>query len=744
MLRQRPSTGRHGPHAMQDERSEFAWQVCDHANARTSKRMLPTSPRPPRGLAVTLVAILIVTLVALLAPRPVSASAADALVVVEPDVDFAAQHLLALRDPSLSANAPGACSNGTCTAHAGEYCLRAVDCASFSVLGDAACSATCALQAQCSVSGDTFRSAASSAQRCCHGLPLGATCILPGRRGVPQCATGLKCLPPGDDEAGKAMCATKPPSSRWVIGVVISVIGGVVLNLGLNLQKLSFRRAAAIPEPVRPPPYRQPIWVVGFTVWILANLASFVALSFAAQSLIAALGAVSLVANAVAAPVINKEPFGKLDALAIVLISTGTVVIVAFASHDEAEYTLCALMLFYRRPSVIAYLTVTVAVIVGLWAFIGTMDAHLARIEHARVLAASLPRHASGTAASGTDSDRDTPTTNTSKTLHRQSTASAASVAPAFRASSSSTISSAASTRPLARPTTASPRWLARVGPTSVAARYMLPLAYAALGGMLGGLTVLLAKSAAELIVTTAQGENQFRFVATYLILVGIAVTGVGQVVYINAGLQRYDALVQVPAFYVVYTLCGIVSGGLYFDEFHALSGTQFALFSVGVVLTFLGVACLAGRLGQSKPSESTGLVRDNDVPLDALGRPDWDAYDARLGGAHQGAKSGTVASPVLIDDGDGVTVGPGARSPSPNALVHRLARQRMPSDVLFLTGEPSGSGSGELARPGVETAAVGSSAVEPASPGRAMSPRLRASGARRCSGQKKVTTAPM
>ncbi|KAJ3362786.1 hypothetical protein GGF32_005589 [Allomyces javanicus] len=683
---------------------------------------------PGSSLEMTLVALLLVIIAAVSAPRSVHASSPDAL-VVEPDIDLTAQHFLAVRDPSSPADARGACTNGTCTAHAGEYCLRAADCASYSVLGDSACSATCALQAQCSVSGDTFRSADASAQRCCHGLPLGATCILPGRRGVPQCATGLKCLPAGDDETTRmAMCATKPPSSRWVIGVVISVIGGVVLNLGLNLQKLSFRRAAVIPEPARPPPYRQPIWVAGFTVWILANLASFVALSFAAQSLIAALGAVSLVANAVAAPVINKEPFGKLDALAIVLISTGTVVIVAFASHDEAEYTLCALMLFYRRPSVIAYLTVNVAVIVGLWVFIRIMDAHLARIEHARVLTASLPRHASMTpaAASGTDSDRDTPTTNTSKTLHRQSTASAA--APAFRSSSSSTISSAASTRPLARTalgsTAATPRWLARVGPTSVAARYLLPLAYAALGGMLGGLTVLLAKSAAELIVTTAQGENQFRFVATYLILVGIAVTGVGQVVYINAGLQRYDALVQVPAFYVVYTLCGIVSGGLYFDEFHALSGTQFALFSIGVVLTFLGVACLAGRLGQSKPAEPPGsaaLVRDNDVPLDALGRPDWDAYDARLGGAHK-AEPDTVASPMPMEDEDGVTVAP-ARSPSPNALVHRMARQRMPSDVLFLTGEPSGSGSGEFVRP-VE--AVGS---EPPSPGRAMSPRLRAAG---------------
>ncbi|KNE61052.1 hypothetical protein AMAG_06807 [Allomyces macrogynus ATCC 38327] len=675
---------------------------------------------------MTLAALLLVVLAVLAAPQSVHASSPDAL-VVEPNVGLAAQHILALRDPSSPADAPGGCSNGTCTAHAGEYCLHAVDCASYSVLGDSACSAPCALQAQCSVSGDIFRSADASAQRCCHGLPLSATCVLPGRRGVPQCATGLKCLPAGDDETGLAMCATKPPSSRWVIGVVISVIGGVVLNLGLNLQKLSFRRAAAIPEPARPPPYRQPIWVFGFTVWILANLASFVALSFAAQSLIAALGAVSLVANAVAAPLINKEPFGKLDALAIVLISTGTVVIVAFASHDEAEYTLCALMLFYRRPSVIAYLTVNVAVIVGLWFFIRIMDAHLARIEHARVLAASLPRHASVTAASGTESDRETPTTMTSKTLHRQSTASAASVTPAFRASSSSTISSAASTRPLARAAfgsaAASPRWLARVGPTSVAARYLLPLAYAALGGMLGGLTVLLAKSAAELIVTTAQGENQFRFVATYLILVGIAVTGVGQVVYINAGLQRYDALVQVPAFYVVYTLCGIVSGGLYFNEFHALSGTQFALFSVGVVLTFLGVACLAGRLGQSaEPPGPATLVRDSDVPLDALGRPDWDAYDARLG-AHK-TNPDTVASPMPMDDGDAVTVGP-ARSPSPNALVHRLARQRMPSDVLFLTGEPSSTG-GEFVRP-VE--AAGSRGIEPPSPGRATSPRLRAVG---------------
>jgi hypothetical protein len=63
--------------------------------------------------------------------------------------------------------------------------------------------------------------------------------------------------------------------------------------------------------------------------------------------------------------------------------------------------------------------------------------------------------------------------------------------------------------------------------------------------------------------------------------------------------LQRYDALLQIPVFYVVWTLFDVIGGGIYFDEFSGFTATQYALFISGVVIIFLGVAVLADRLNK-------------------------------------------------------------------------------------------------------------------------------------------------
>ena len=62
-------------------------------------------------------------------------------------------------------------------------------------------------------------------------------------------------------------------------------------------------------------------------------------------------------------------------------------------------------------------------------------------------------------------------------------------------------------------------------------------------------------------------------------------------------GLARYDALIQIPVFYVVWTLFDVVGGGVYYNEFEGLSPLQLALFCLGVTLIFVGVVVLATRL---------------------------------------------------------------------------------------------------------------------------------------------------
>lgn len=128
--------------------------------------------------------------------------------------------------------------------------------------------------------------------------------------------------------------------------------------------------------------------------------------------------------------------------------------------------------------------------------------------------------------------------------------------------------------------------------------RFCLPLSYAALGGMMASYTVLFAKSLINLLVTSIfDGQNQFTSVLAWVILVVTVVTAVSQVYWINMGLKKYDALLQVPVFFTIWVLLDIVGGGIYYGEFNGFTPTKYVLFCLGVLIVFFGVALLAKRL---------------------------------------------------------------------------------------------------------------------------------------------------
>ncbi|KAF9111416.1 hypothetical protein BGX27_004961 [Mortierella sp. AM989] len=128
--------------------------------------------------------------------------------------------------------------------------------------------------------------------------------------------------------------------------------------------------------------------------------------------------------------------------------------------------------------------------------------------------------------------------------------------------------------------------------------RFCLPLAYASLGGMMASYTVLFAKSLINLLVASIfDGQNQFTSVLAWVILIVTVVTAVSQVYWINMGLKKYDALLQVPVFFTVWVLLDIVGGGIYYGEFAGFTATKYVLFCLGVGIVFFGVALLAKRL---------------------------------------------------------------------------------------------------------------------------------------------------
>ena len=114
------------------------------------------------------------------------------------------------------------------------------------------------------------------------------------------------------------------------------------------------------------------------------------------------------------------------------------------------------------------------------------------------------------------------------------------------------------------------------------------PLCYAGLAGTFGAQTVTLAKSTAEVLKTTFDGDNQMIYVLTYVILGGMFCTIFLEQHWLASGLVHFDALYIVPVFQAFFIGVSVLGGAVYFQELSNFSLLQGIMFPFGVVVRAL------------------------------------------------------------------------------------------------------------------------------------------------------------
>ncbi|KAJ2450027.1 hypothetical protein EV183_004555 [Coemansia sp. RSA 2336] len=507
-----------------------------------------------------------------------------------------------------------ACINGSCQylVKAGELCSSASDCAAFqlssrwqstapasnhSAVGQKWCAPEfCTLESTCggawTLPKAPYKAPGADAKAgsisCCRGFDLNAQCGVYGGT-VDTCSSDLVCSTGNSKPIATALgkCISPEPRHQVWIGVLLVLVGGATLNIGLNLQKYAFRKrqekqavgsTKSAEHESNSVPHRSvsadhisaksldisiadtidragtsqprskyvkwlqstlnPIWLLGLAIFVVGNAINFIALQFAPQSLVAPLGAVSLVTNVVVAPLLNNEKIGWFDIGGIALIIAGCVIVVVFSGIVQQNYRLCMLVQLLKAKPTVVYLCIISAAIVCIYSFLWTVEQ-------------GVRRSSSGTGDAN----------------------------PPIR---------------LRRAT----RLIRPISPTSRYVRYGLPLAYASLGSFMAALTTLFAKTLVNLLsVSLFDHDNQFTSFLPWAILLVTVFTAASQVYWINQGLLRYDALLQVPVFYVVWTVLDIIGGGIYFNEFKAFTAVKYVLFVLGVLVIFSGVSLLANRL---------------------------------------------------------------------------------------------------------------------------------------------------
>jgi len=150
--------------------------------------------------------------------------------------------------------------------------------------------------------------------------------------------------------------------ANWLVGVCCALAGTVVSNFGQNLQKqsLDLFRGHLIPS------YRQPRWCLGFALTFVGTIADFVALSMAAQSIIAPLTVFALISNLAFAKCMFGEVILRHHLLGTAVIVLGNTLVVVFGDHSEASYTASELVTLTGSPLFLAYMTFVCVLVAAL------------------------------------------------------------------------------------------------------------------------------------------------------------------------------------------------------------------------------------------------------------------------------------------------------------------------------------------------------------------------------------------
>lgn len=178
----------------------------------------------------------------------------------------------------------------------------------------------------------------------------------------------------------------------WAIGVALAALAAVVSNVGLNLQKWQHNRLSAeherlvsesrssakgssspssggedaLPPPAKPGYASERVWQLGLFLIALGSLFDFAALAFAAQSVVAPLGSLTLVSNVVVAPWLLGERRTRKDVVATAFIVCGAAMSVTFAAHESEDFSMDELLRLYTLPRFFVLAALVTAVVLAL------------------------------------------------------------------------------------------------------------------------------------------------------------------------------------------------------------------------------------------------------------------------------------------------------------------------------------------------------------------------------------------
>ncbi|KAF5337657.1 hypothetical protein D9758_012997 [Tetrapyrgos nigripes] len=118
---------------------------------------------------------------------------------------------------------------------------------------------------------------------------------------------------------------------------------------------------------------------------------------------------------------------------------------------------------------------------------------------------------------------------------------------------------------------------------------------------MIGGISVSVTTGLGAAIVTTAQGENQFKYWFIYFLIVFVVVTLLTEVYYLNVALALFNTAMVTPTYYVIFTFFSILTTIVLFQ---GLKSTPSAIITLvmGFLVICFGITIL--QMSKVDPNE--------------------------------------------------------------------------------------------------------------------------------------------
>lgn len=197
-------------------------------------------------------------------------------------------------------------------------------------------------------------------------------------------------------------------------------------------------------------------------------------------------------------------------------------------------------------------------------------------------------------------------------------------------------------------------------------------LSYALISGILSAHSLLVAKSAVELVVRTiVDHKNQFNRFQSWLILVALLFFALTQLYYLHLGLRLCSTSVLYPFVFCIYNIVAILDGLIYFQQASRLTARDAGLVALGTVILLTGVLALSWRLDDTTPEDLAHPSAAPQTPLTpgmGLVRSPVDERAPLL--PTRSTRSSTLGSRESLDEHEPLLVGR-SRTLPPTLAIH-------------------------------------------------------------------------